>query len=30
GRKSTNQIFNECRQSPTMKRILAFYGRVQA
>ncbi|RRE56929.1 protein ren [Klebsiella pneumoniae] len=30
GRKSTNQIFNECRQSPVMKRILAVYGRAQA
>ncbi|MEQ5029076.1 protein ren [Klebsiella aerogenes] len=30
GQKSTNQIFNECRQSPVMKRILAVYGRVQA
>ncbi|MDA3989915.1 protein ren [Klebsiella aerogenes] len=30
GQKSTNQIFNECRQSPVMKRILAVYGRTQA
>ncbi|HBQ2427554.1 TPA: protein ren [Klebsiella aerogenes] len=29
-RSCTNQIFNECRQSPVMKRILAVYGRVQA
>ncbi|WP_194429250.1 protein ren [Klebsiella pneumoniae] len=27
GRKSINQIFNECRQSPAMKRVLAVYGR---
>ena len=30
GRKSTNQIFNECRQSPAMKRVLAVYGRTSA
>ncbi|MCP1406045.1 hypothetical protein J3D53_000203 [Klebsiella aerogenes] len=30
GQKSANQIFNECRQSPVMKRILAVYGRAQA
>ncbi|MEZ2435055.1 winged helix-turn-helix domain-containing protein [Raoultella planticola] len=30
GRKSTNQIFNECRQSPAMKRVLAVYGRASA
>ncbi|MFU0656846.1 protein ren, partial [Klebsiella pneumoniae] len=26
----TNQIFNECRQSPAMKRVLAVYGRTSA
>ncbi len=30
GRKSTNQIFNECRQRPAMKRVLAVYGRTSA
>ncbi len=29
-RSCTNLIFNECRQSPVMKRILAVYGRAQA
>ena len=26
GRVSTNLIFQECRQSDTMKRVLKFYG----
>lgn len=30
GQKSTNQIFNECRQIPVMKRILAVYERSEA
>ncbi|MHA8114847.1 hypothetical protein ACX122_17500 [Kosakonia cowanii] len=30
GRRSTNRIFQECRNSEAMKRVLAVYGRVQA
>lgn len=30
GRKSTNLIFQECRNSDVTKRMLAFYGRTQA
>ncbi len=30
GRRSTNVIFQECRQSESMKRVLAFYGRASA
>lgn len=30
GKRSTNLIFQECRQSEVMKRVLAFYGRVLA
>ncbi|EMG2641030.1 protein ren, partial [Klebsiella pneumoniae] len=26
----TNGIFQECRNSPVMKRVLAVYGRAQA
>ncbi|HCL6635270.1 MAG: protein ren [Citrobacter freundii] len=29
-RSCTNGIFNECRNSAAMKRILAFYGRASA
>lgn len=29
-RNCTNGIFNECRNSAAMKRILAFYGRASA
>ena len=27
GRKSTNRIFQECKQSAAMQRVLAVYGR---
>ncbi|ANR76983.1 protein ren [Kosakonia sacchari] len=30
GRKSTNLIFQECRNSEAMKRVLSVYGRTQA
>lgn len=30
GRVSTNMIFRECRQSPAMRRVLAFYERTTA
>ena len=30
GRKSTNLIFHECRNSEAMKRVLSVYGRTQA
>lgn len=30
GRRSTNRIFQECRNSEAMKRVLAVYGRTQA
>ncbi|MEC5591561.1 protein ren [Citrobacter freundii] len=29
-RSCTNGIFNECRNSAAMKRVLAFYGRASA
>lgn len=29
-RSCTNMIFKECRQSPAMRRVLAFYGRTTA
>ncbi|EBV6220897.1 protein ren [Salmonella enterica] len=29
-RSSTNGIFNECRNSAAMQRVLAFYGRASA
>ena len=29
-RNCTNGIFQECRNSPAMKRVLAVYGRAQA
>lgn len=29
-RSCTNGIFNECRNSATMKKVLAFYGRASA
>lgn len=29
-RSCTNMIFSECRQSPAMRRVLAFYGRTTA
>lgn len=29
-RNSTNGIFNECRNSAAMQRVLAFYGRASA
>lgn len=29
-RSCTNMIFKECRQSPAMRRVLAFYGRKTA
>lgn len=29
-RNCSNRIFNECRNSAAMKRILAFYGRASA
>ncbi|EFA4828171.1 protein ren [Escherichia coli] len=30
GRRSTNRIFQECRESEAMKRVLAVYGRAAA
>ena len=30
GRRSTNRIFQECRNSEAMKRVLAVYGRTTA
>lgn len=30
GKVSTNRIFQECRNSEAMKRVLAVYGRTQA